>query len=142
MESSNDIRSQLVGICIWLGISIAMIIMGAIYKDDCAIQPYIPIYLIVGGAAHFLGFSLIFFRLACQTFNIFLEGLTSLLSFVWFISGSVWVFSVYTKYEGQCNQHLYLFAFGILLVQYVQIGLLMICSCCCCSPRSNSYESV
>ncbi|CAI9600197.1 unnamed protein product, partial [Staurois parvus] len=117
-----------------------MIVMGAVYKDKCPIQPYIPIFLMVTGATHLAAFLILLVRSVFETCSMILEGLIGTFSFAWFITGSVWVFKIYKEYEGQCDKDLYLFAFGILLCEYVLIGLALLCPCFCGTPRAYFYE--
>ncbi|KAG8437857.1 hypothetical protein GDO86_008525, partial [Hymenochirus boettgeri] len=125
---------------VWIVVGILMIAVGVIYKDDCPIQPYIPIFLIVTGAIHIVTFITMLMRYLCETFSALIEGLIGIFSFAWFITGSVWVFSVYSRYEGLCDKNLYLFAFGILQFEYVVIALGLLSFCCLCSLRNLFYE--
>lgn len=142
MELSCALCLQIVSIISWIGLSIATIVIGAIYKDDCPDQPYIPIFLLVTGGTYLVFFLLSFLRYVLETCSIILEGLIGMFNFVWFIIGSVWVFSMYTKEKGpdHCDQNLYYFAFGFLIFEYVLIGIGLIVSCCRCLCRSYSYE--
>ncbi|XP_053575942.1 transmembrane protein 272 [Bombina bombina] len=142
MEATVKLCAQIITLTIWIGIGVAMIVMGALYKNDCPIQPYIPIFLLVSGATHLVTFFIMFLRLVCQTIIMIFESFVGIFSFVWFIVGSVWVFRVYNDYVGQCNPDLYLFAFGILLFEYVVIGLAMVGSCCCAITRNVVYETL
>ncbi|XP_073461287.1 transmembrane protein 272-like [Aquarana catesbeiana] len=136
MGSACNIGLQIFSLIIWIGLSIAMIVMGVINKDKCPIQPYIPIFLLVTGATHLAAVALLLVRSIFETCSMILEGLIGTFSFAWFITGSVWVFKVYKEYEGQCDKDLYLFAFGILLLEYVLLGLALICPCLCGSHRA------
>lgn len=88
------------------------------------------------GATHLAAVALLLVRSIFETCSMILEGLIGTFSFAWFITGSVWVFKVYKEYEGQCDKDLYLFAFGILLLEYVLLGLALICPCLCGSHRA------
>ncbi|XP_075693001.1 transmembrane protein 272-like [Rhinoderma darwinii] len=144
MQSSHYLCVQIFTFTIWIGLSIAMIVMGAIYKDDCPIQPYIPIFLMVLGVTHLVVYLLLFLRYVLENCSIVLEGLIGMFSFAWFITGSVWVFSLYSKNKGPnfCDQNLYSFAFGFLIFEYVLIGIGLILPCFGCSVRSYLYERV
>ncbi|XP_069824250.1 transmembrane protein 272-like [Dendropsophus ebraccatus] len=141
-SSSNNLCLQIISYIIWIGLSAALIAMGAIYKDDCPVQPRIPIFLMVTGVTHLvIGF---LFCLKCG-FDIcteILKGMIGMFSFVWFIIGSVWVFSLYHDQKGpdQCDQNLYYFAFGYLILEYVFIGLGLIIPCFRWSLRTFWYE--
>lgn len=142
MESSCTLCLQIVSFIIWIGLSIAMIVIGAIYKDDCPDQPYIPIFLMGTGGTYLVFFLIFFLRCVLETCSIILEGLIGMLSFAWFIIGSVWVFSMYAKQKGpnHCDQNLYYFAFGFLIFEYVLIGIGMVVPCFRCLARSYFYE--
>ncbi|XP_044126012.1 transmembrane protein 272-like [Bufo gargarizans] len=142
MESSCSLCLQVITFIAWFGLGIAMIVMGAIYKDECPIQPSIPIFLLVAGVTHLVFIILLFLRRVLETCSIVLEALIGMFSFAWFITGSVWVFSLYSKNidSSQCDQNLYFFAFGFLIFQYVVIGLSLIVPCFGCSVRSFFYE--
>ncbi|XP_072279116.1 transmembrane protein 272-like [Pyxicephalus adspersus] len=137
---SSNLGVQIFSFIILTGLSIAEIVMGAIHKDQCPIQFYIPDFLIVTGVINLVALALLFIRSVFEILCLALERSIGLISFGWFITGSVWVFSVYNEYEGHCNKDLYLFAFGILLFHYVLIGIILLCSCFCCSPRAYFYE--
>ncbi|KAM4723065.1 transmembrane protein 272-like [Rhinophrynus dorsalis] len=142
MEGSVNICLQIVSFTIWIGLGIAMIVMGSIYKDHCSIQPYIPIFLLVTGVLHFVTFITTLLRLVCETFTFVLEGVIGIFGFAWFITGSIWVFTVYNNYKGNCDPNLYLFAFGILIFEYAVIALAVCCSCCCFSFKTLFYQSL
>ncbi|KAM4617169.1 transmembrane protein 272-like [Discoglossus pictus] len=141
MECSTTICFQVIGLIFWIGIGVAMIVMGSTHKGDCPVEPYIPIFLLVAGITHLLTFFIVLLRLVCETFIVIFESMVGIFSFVWFITGSVWVFRVYQIYEGQCDRDLYLFAFGILLFEYVVIGLAVVIGCCCSITKNVAYDS-
>ncbi|XP_035806250.2 transmembrane protein 272-like [Amphiprion ocellaris] len=130
-------------------IPIAQIAVGAVYLDDCPLQPYIPIYLIVCGT-----FTLMLGLLSClpcakkpedgttnplysvcSIWNL----LVSLFLFAWFIAGNVWIYSIYepnynknsTSVAPYCDKTLYLFAFWTTTVGYIIIGSFLFLCCCC-----------
>ncbi|XP_063801208.1 transmembrane protein 272-like isoform X2 [Pseudophryne corroboree] len=140
MDPALRLCYQIISLTVWIGLSIAMIVMGAIYKNDCPIQPYIPIFLLVTGITHLVAIFVLFLRIVLETCSLVLEALLGTFSFAWFIAGCVWVFKLYNYYEGFCNQSLYLFAFGILIFECVMIFLSMIAPCFGCSTRTLLYE--
>ncbi|XP_037530634.1 transmembrane protein 272 [Nematolebias whitei] len=120
----------------------------AINLNECPRQPYIPIYLIVAGV-----FGLALAILAClpcaQTPkdgdpNVLIpicttwNALSSLFMFCWFITGNVWIYSIYqpnyiknaTDLESYCNKTLYLYAFWTTTLAYILLGLFVIIVCC------------
>ncbi|XP_004079865.1 uncharacterized protein LOC101165594 [Oryzias latipes] len=123
---------------------IAQIALGAVNLNDCPLQPYIPIYLIVSGV-----FSLLLVILAalpctqgsnqlsclCTAWN----SLTTFFLFCWFIAGNVWIYSIYepnynknsNSTELYCDKTVYLFAFWTSTLVYILAGLLMFGGVCC-----------
>ncbi|XP_006820533.1 transmembrane protein 272-like [Saccoglossus kowalevskii] len=152
------------------GIPISMIVLGSMYKDDCAIQPYIPIFLIVAGS-----FLLLFcFCVACgccskecrtagdeneenQTDiddecsqgSIATGSALCITLFLcaWFIAGNAWVYGArepsydHPTSDDYCNKTLYMFAYWVLIGSYVVTGL---CGCfsavCCCVVHCVKWE--
>ncbi|XP_069563638.1 transmembrane protein 272 [Brachyistius frenatus] len=129
-------------------IPIAQIAVGAVHLDDCPRQPYIPIYLIVAGV-----FSMFLTVLSCLPCTREHEdgttnplnrictawnSLTSFFLFCWFITGNVWIYSIYepnynkntTNVEPYCDKTLYLFAFWITTLIYILLGLFLAGGCC------------
>ncbi|XP_072232811.1 transmembrane protein 272 [Leuresthes tenuis] len=129
---------------------IAQIAIGAVYLNDCPRQHYIPIYLIVTGV---FGLVLVVFSClpcaqqpddstinplswVCKTWN----SLISFFLFCWFITGNVWIYSIYepnynkntTNVDPYCDKTLYLFAFWTTTLGYILIGVFMVIGCCCC----------
>ncbi|KAJ8338190.1 hypothetical protein SKAU_G00371560 [Synaphobranchus kaupii] len=89
---------------------IALVAVGALYIHDCPKQPYIPIFLVVTGVC-----TAVCLLLSClaetlekgalsflyTTINITLY----IFSFIWFITGNAWVYSIYPpNYESPGNQ--------------------------------------
>ncbi|XP_063801203.1 transmembrane protein 272-like [Pseudophryne corroboree] len=133
-DKSRTTGSQIFVLLVWTALSIAMIVLGSIYIDKCAIQPKIPIYLIVAGAVHLVGFLLLPLKVVAEKVMYFVEGVMGLFSLCWFITGSVWVFSIYQTNPRDCNDTVYKFAFGILIFEYIFIAFIfvMVCLCTCC----------
>ncbi|XP_068127814.1 uncharacterized protein [Hyperolius riggenbachi] len=83
---------------VWIGLSIAMIVMGVIYQDKCPAQPYIPIFLIVMAATQLASVALLGRRdleLGSGTFSnipvletctLALECLLGLFNYAWLIA--------------------------------------------------------
>ncbi|XP_071950285.1 transmembrane protein 272-like isoform X2 [Antedon mediterranea] len=129
-----------------LAVPITMIVIGAVYKDDCPAQDKIPIYLIVGGA----------FTIAknlmdlCSRWSkrrtedgednqMSKQGACSSLFgcflFAWFIAGNVWIYGTDPNTDNvnalnYCNGTLYYFSFWLLNSTYIILGLLCCCFCC------------
>eukprot|EP00079_Xenopus_tropicalis_P019371 XP_012808971.1 PREDICTED: uncharacterized protein LOC100497651 isoform X3 [Xenopus tropicalis] len=126
---------QLFTLVIWTALSVAMIILGSMHVGNCPREPNIPIYLIVAGAFHLVGFCLIPLKKAAKKVTYALESIIGLFSFCWFIAGSVWVFRIYPDDPRACNDLVYKSAFGILIFEYLFIGLVLfsVCLCTCCA---------
>ncbi|XP_070552905.1 transmembrane protein 272-like [Ptychodera flava] len=124
-----------------LSVLIAMIVIGAIYKDQCPAQPNIPIFLIVGGTVTIVSFFLMIYtghkrrrgmkkdydRAKCWC------GLIGAFLVVWFIAGNVWIYG--TRYKPSytepnpfiyCHKGLYLFSFHLLNVTYILIFVILL----------------
>nr|XP_033811027.1 transmembrane protein 272-like [Geotrypetes seraphini] len=134
-REAGSLVCQILGLLIWLGLSIAMITMGALYLHNCSGEPNIPIYLIVAGV--FILVLIITYPLKTVSLKFAtLDGIIGLFLFAWLIAGSVWVFRNYQDYlagrDIGCDHRLYLFAFWILIVQYIFMGLTIISSVLYC----------
>ncbi|XP_040184785.1 transmembrane protein 272-like isoform X2 [Rana temporaria] len=146
-SSSNLIYtgSQICSVVIWTALSIAMIVIGTSYIDKCSIEPMIPIYLIVAGAVHLVGFVLLPLKLVFEKLMYAIEGILVLFSLCWFIAGSVWVFRIYQVSPRDCDDTVYTFAFRILIFEYVFLCLavFLIClrTCCGCGLGLRSADT-
>ncbi len=120
------------------------------YKDDCTIEPLIPIYLIVAGA---FGIFRNLIAICCKASEKHqerqgqqasqpgagrrgFEGLIDCFLLAWFICGNVWIYKNYQpnydlKTSAQyCHQTLYLFAFWLTTATYILMGTFCVCGCC------------
>ncbi|CAF0869710.1 unnamed protein product [Brachionus calyciflorus] len=132
-------------------IPITMIIIGAIYKDQCTIDHKIPIWLIVYGVFGLLNVILRTIRNCYSILKIasnelyesykikmqILLSIIELFMFVWFICGNVWIYSVKSKVvtENQldpfyCHATCYYFAFWMITIKWILLGILCCCYCC------------
>jgi hypothetical protein len=133
------------------------IVLGVHYKDDCPVEPFIPIYLIVAGSCGLLKAII----LACEKLrdpdpdkeqasdefssyedmsntSKFMDGILNIFMFTWFIAGNVWVYSHYNPNEkpplndplNYCEPTVYWFAFWIVTVSYILMGTIFFCICC------------
>ncbi|XP_069942995.1 uncharacterized protein [Cherax quadricarinatus] len=139
-------------ISVTIVIPVFMIIVGSLKMDECPAEPYIPIYLVVGGTfgvlKNLLGFQGRLRRPLAEeeggdssdastpwhrrlkftgSINFFLS--------VWFILGCVWVYRIYEpSYTPSdrlyCDYSLYQFAFWLVTSVYIAVGLLTSCMCC------------
>lgn len=123
---------------------------GAKYKDDCPVEPFIPIYLIVGGSFGMLKTIIVLCQRARtheddtdidedQSMSTkFIDGVLNLFLFTWFIAGNIWVYSKYKPNPypppsdplNYCNPTLYLFAFWVITASYILMGSICFCICC------------
>ncbi|KAF7230262.1 transmembrane protein 272 [Nothobranchius furzeri] len=155
-------------VCSKLGViilPIAQIAIGAVYMHECPRQPYIPIYLIVAGS-----FSMLLTILSClpcareteggppnklSAICTFWNAITSLFLFAWFITGNVWIYSIYqpnynknaTDIDSYCNKSLYLFAFWTTTLVYIMLALFVIIGfcvllCMCLCGRADPDDDV
>uniref|UniRef100_A0A8C4SMA4 Uncharacterized protein n=1 Tax=Erpetoichthys calabaricus TaxID=27687 RepID=A0A8C4SMA4_ERPCA len=130
---------------IMCALPVAQITIGSIYLNSCPVQHYIPIYLIVSGVFSLVMDFLSFFHLGKEAEEVgsnarggstMGNGLLSLFMFCWFITGNVWIYSIYQpNYDEQsgdpyCNKTLYLFAFWSTTVVYIGLGILLLVGCC------------
>ncbi|CAF0849428.1 unnamed protein product [Rotaria sp. Silwood1] len=127
-------------------IPILEVAIGASYRDQCPMNPNIPIYLIVTGACGMASIVLVLvinggfiwcikrnsiavtFAMLCLTIIIGLFILLmSLFLFAWFIVGNVWIFGAKKdvqydnplSFTNYCHRTLYEFAFAILIITWI-----------------------
>ncbi|XP_077319479.1 transmembrane protein 272-like [Lithobates pipiens] len=121
--------------CMFLCITIsaAMIVLGSLYIDKCPVEPKIPIYLVASGAVYLNGFILFLLKMVSVKLTCFLGIILSLFSICWFIAGSIWVFSIYQDNNRNCDDIIYKFTFGVLILKYIVLTLIsaIVCSCYC-----------
>merc|ERR1719342_823680 len=126
-------------------IPFCMIVIGSVYFHDCPAEPYIPIFLIVGGSfsafKYFIG---VLSRVRRAETGSDQDPqpthpVQSLITFFlcgWFITGCVWVYRIYWPethnqgVENYCNPAVYLFAFWLITTAYIFLGLFTSCICC------------
>jgi len=141
----------LVCLALLLAIPIASIIIGAKYKDDCPVQKYIPIYLIVAGAFGLFRNLLGMCHQGRKTHKKRsgeqveeerskerkgCEGIIDCFMFAWFICGNIWIYGNYkpnltdATHPKYCNQTLYLFAFWLTTATYIAVAVACCCGCC------------
>ena len=117
-------------------------------------EPFIPVYLIVGGAFGIIKTVVVIMQRVIvhgEIFNedekhsdepsmawTFFDGVLNLFLFTWFIAGNVWVYSKYKPHFvpplheplNYCNGTLYLFSFWVITASYILMGLICFCICC------------
>ncbi|ELT92427.1 hypothetical protein CAPTEDRAFT_187056 [Capitella teleta] len=121
-----------------IGLPIAHIVIGTLYLDDCPVQRFIPIYLVVAGCFILVkGIMSIAEAYHKKDLNkdeeyqrprVFsrADGLVGCFLFCWFIAGNVWIFSNVNKYQSEdpalsnfCNATLYLYAYWVTIATYI-----------------------
>lgn len=131
-------------------IPLGMIVLGSVNLHRCPVETYIPIWLIITGVFSLLKSAINFFYRAKRhragqppsasdvNPNPF-DGLLSCFLLVWFIIGSVWIYSVYDQVQyssprdpDYCDQLTFVFSFVFVTFGYVLLALTMFCFCCCC----------
>jgi hypothetical protein len=136
----------LVVLAITVGLPITMITIGAINLDNCEIERYIPIWLIVMGVFQMIETS---FR-SCyhgsrsdDDDNQASKDPLACFLFAWFIAGNVWVFSNWKDYSPEktimnetnphyCDDLTMKFSFGIIMTSYSLVAALILCGICFC----------
>ncbi|XP_069776051.1 transmembrane protein 272 [Narcine bancroftii] len=126
-------------------LAVASITMGTIYLDSCTIQYLIPIHLIVFGSSTL--FFMMLSLLPCSSNDEgststsrrsgnACKGLGSMFCFIWFICGSVWIYRIYEPNyidklsADYCDKTLYLFAFWLITVVYIILGITLAFGAC------------
>ncbi|CAF1230507.1 unnamed protein product [Adineta ricciae] len=120
-----------------LSIAIASFVVGILYINNCPIQPYIPIYLLVQGA---VGLYILIIHLTAIVYILyinrykyqfigtiaFLTAFLFLFQFAWFIAGNIWVFGAVQRVQftnpanttSYCNGTVYRSAFWLIIAAY------------------------
>ncbi|XP_073514552.1 transmembrane protein 272-like [Phyllobates terribilis] len=132
MAFSCGLFAEISLLIVWFGLGIAMIVMGAIHKDDCLIRPYMPIFLLINGVVHLVSAVLLLLRSQLEKLFMASEYFIIMISFIWFVAGSSFLFKSINDDEDLyvCYPNLYSFAFGVMIVDYlIYIGLLLRSSC-------------
>ncbi|XP_071521589.1 transmembrane protein 272-like isoform X2 [Panulirus ornatus] len=146
-----------IGCTVMIGVTIVipvfMIIVGSLKMDACPAEPYIPIYLVVGGTfgvvKNLLSFQGRLHRPLAEEDEggegadtptpwhrrLQFTGSINFFLTVWFILGCFWVYRIYEpSYNSDsvfyCDYTLYQFAFWLLTSVYIAAGLLTSCMCC------------
>ncbi|XP_040184791.1 transmembrane protein 272-like [Rana temporaria] len=137
-DCTTFVYFQITGLIFWCGIGIVMIIMGGLYKDDCPIQPIIPVFLIITGVAQIVASGILLLRVLKKCYTTVLDTAIFLFTFGWFITGSFWVFSMFDQKDGKCAQNLYLFAYGIMTFEWIILWVACINYFCYSNSERNN----
>ncbi|KAM8898520.1 transmembrane protein 272-like [Spinachia spinachia] len=134
-------------ILVYCVLPVAQIAIGAVHLEDCPLQHYVPVYLVVVGVLELLmallscppcaqgpedgpedGPSTPLSRV-CAAWS----WLMPVVVFCWFIAGNVWIYSIYepnyirnsTNAEPYCDKTVYLFAFWTTTLIYILLELIL-----------------
>lgn len=114
-------------------IPIAMLWLGAARWNECPMEPWVPIFMVVTGALGVItiilsmctyGLSQKEHHKAVKVLGIVIA-LCTLFSFAWNIAGSVWVFKKWNNWDSVkntdqgCYKDMYLFAFAYLIIFWI-----------------------
>lgn len=132
-------------------IPLTCIIIGATYLDDCPLERYIPIYLVVSGSVGLFEILLRIVKTTCWKkqcdgeeasegavgkLGTYLTYLIFCFFFAWFIAGNVWVYGSQSDLSSNpasanyCHSTAYYFAFWYITTWYIIIGLVILLMCC------------
>lgn len=124
-----------------------MLSVGIIKREDCPIQPKIPLYLMVAGAIGIISklVPLINLKLQWRIVDV-LTSLIYLFEYIWVILGSVWIYSLYKPNFNPsaglyCDETVYLMGFSLLTLHWIFLGIFIVLALCCCCGCSH-YENV
>ena len=70
------------------------------------------------------------------------DSILSLFSFIWLITGSVYVYRIWDVTFRVCNNNVYMFAFITVTMAYTMIGMMMLVGCymaCCGKERKPRH---
>ena len=133
----------IIGVVLFSAVPIAMICMGALYQDQCPMEPWIPTFMIVGGSLSLLSILLVLIMQAAKSLKkplaIFcvkiLIVIVGLFTIGWFIAGSVWVLNKWDEMKKTrgCYIGLYLFAFSLLITFWA-------CGPCCFGGSAHKHQ--
>ncbi|CAJ0942686.1 unnamed protein product, partial [Mesorhabditis belari] len=117
---------------------IVMIIIGAVNIDNCELKTIIPKWLIVTGSVHLVKSAMTYYFKLKKIENPpslakSFETLLNLFSTIWFILGSIWVYTSFGDFNGKnCDRFMMYFSFVFVTATYAIAALMCCCICCCC----------
>ncbi|ELU12415.1 hypothetical protein CAPTEDRAFT_212353 [Capitella teleta] len=153
-----------VGLACTIALSITLpivhVIIGIAYLDDCPIERFIPIYLVVTGcflmAKGLLAIAEAYHKKELNTDEqykrpkmfICCDAPIGCFLFCWYIAGNVWIFSTVNEYQSVdpalpdfCNATLFLYAYWTTLASYICVAALVLFMCCACFYREMSGKN-
>jgi len=147
-DSEAARRNKKMGIIINLIVPIIPIVFGAIFMNDCPVEPMIPIWAVVFGAFMIISSALELFVLLRGEHHKKTAGLARLIHAflpIWFIVGAVYTYRNYEpEYDAPvggivigeesdyCHYTLYTFAFWYITGYFIMMAIAMFMCCCCC----------
>jgi len=147
-DSEKTKKQKLFGIVINILVPIIPITFGAVFINDCPVQPMIPIWFIVIGAFGMISSLLELFvvlRGEHHTKTIKLIRLIHIFLPIWFIVGCCYVYGNYEPdYDAPvggiipgvsydyCHYTLYTACFWYITSLFIMAGIAIFFSCCCC----------
>jgi len=141
-------KQKMFGVIINILVPIIPITIGAIFINDCPVQPMIPIWFVVIGVFGMLSSLLELFVLLRGDHHTKSQKLIRLIHFflpIWFIVGCCYVYGNYEpEYElpvgglvpgmesNYCHRTLYNACFWYITALFIMAGIAMFFCCCCC----------
>ncbi|BFZ00417.1 hypothetical protein BsWGS_03456 [Bradybaena similaris] len=138
-------------------IPISKIIMSVIFYNDCPAEPFIPVYLLVGGILACIRDCLGITVKNCMNEDCLLENevvlsliafLYTLSEFIWFIFGSYYVYKNFDDYpwdekhnSKSCNNILFMYSFVVTSISYLLLVVVFLIYCCTLSLATVSEPS-
>jgi len=145
LDVEKNKTSYLSNSLVQTAMGLSMLIVGAVHYDDCYFNA--TTYLVVAGSVMVVLnlLTILAILTPCECDDKLLKVMTPLFSiaqFCIFIWGTIEVFGHYSsweyseifidsKTERYCNYTAYMFAFVLLLIQWVVVPILIVLCCCC-----------
>ncbi|CAL4141309.1 unnamed protein product [Meganyctiphanes norvegica] len=138
---------RLIGIVFFFSLSIMPIAIGSIHKDNCPVQPMIPIWCISYGVMMMVSSLLelsILMRGETEGKTAMLVRLIHGFIIIWFVVGCVYTYSnnepdYDPEDDGFCDKHVYGFSFWFLTSHFIVLIISMFLCCCCACLGVNLF---
>ncbi|XP_053190884.1 transmembrane protein 272-like [Scomber japonicus] len=155
VQGATATSSLVVVNIIWWMVMIAAIGVGAAHINACPVQPFVPIYLSVLGAASIISLTLTYSQRMSESGIIYIlistcMSFLHIFTFCWIIAGSYWVYTVYppnyTPGTRYCQKTTFQFAFVLTTLVWVIMALSFCCGgcyivfACCCGTLSARHR--
>jgi len=146
-------------IFIFLGLPVTMIVIGYFYREECPIEPMIPMFLLVGGGSLSTQIVLELIKrtyMACKNVMddpCFIDTIVAMIGVFnvgWFIAGTVWMSTTYNyamlydraHWPGYCDKTVHDFAFWVLMVFYIILWAALLCCCCIRVCMASLFDGI